>query len=735
MAAEVYSNEIRVDLKDTATPKMSMLERRVQQQLKTVERYNSTPMRMTMTVVDRATRVIDSVTSRALRMARTGISIPLRIITSPVRALWNAATGLPGMLGLGLGGYGAARGGVMSPLGMADELTRANLGFETMLGSAAKAQDFMAQVQQFAIDTPFQTEGLIKDANLLLALKWDADQVIPSIQAIGDAMSAMGGSEAQIENVIVQLGQMRMKGRVSAEEMTTLAENNINAWQYVADSMGLSVQQVRALSEAGKLQAEPAIAAIIKGMDKAFGGSMARNANKTAGGLWSQIWDMLKINTVTRWGQGIQSVVIPALKEINDWLGANKETVKGWGDALEGMARGGASWVIQKMQDLKGIVDRLSSSPAFRNADFFGKIRIAWDEIIGRSFETWWSGEGEAQVTAMAFRMGTALGGIAGGVLSGLFGLAQQPAFSQGQFGRRQQMLMDEAGANQWAKQTANPFVEAGSIAGVAFFDAFLNAFDAGKLADKAAQTLKDRAPGLLNLYMSNLPKPLGDADLNPLSALTAYGGFKVLQQVANTIPGRETLAGWLGRLPGQGSRAAEQAMADATQKVAAAERAAAALDPIKGGPVLNGNTADLAGYGKALSSEVSVGTRALAWFGRMTTFLRGIGRNNEFGAVLEYYDTHLPEMRAMVDEELRYQAEHRVGSGRMGDLKRLEYSDSPSSPVAVAVNVDAPVSVFPQRLTPDAIREVIEQAKDELGRALEEQFANMPVLAEGSQP
>lgn len=162
--------------------------------------------------------------------------------------------------------------------------------FTTLLKSGEKAQSFLAELRDFAASTPFEFPELADSAKRLLAMGFAAEDIIPMMTSIGDAVGALGGGQAEIDRVTMALGQMRAKGKVSAEEMMQLAELGIPAWQMLADAMGLSTAEVMKLAEQGKITADQAIPALINGMNQAFGGSMQAQA-MTFNGLLSTLKD------------------------------------------------------------------------------------------------------------------------------------------------------------------------------------------------------------------------------------------------------------------------------------------------------------------------------------------------------------------------------------------------------------------------------------------------------------
>ncbi|HHY49318.1 MAG TPA: tape measure protein, partial [Alphaproteobacteria bacterium] len=221
----------------------------------------------------------------------------------------DRASGALGNVGHTLGGLGGIAGSIVGVLGGAG-VALAGLGaagvamnadfeqtfqaFSTLLGSADQATAFLDELRAFSASTPFEFPELAGAARKLLAFGFAAEDIVPMMTNIGDAVGALGGGQAEIDRVTMALGQMRAKGKVSAEEMMQLAELGVPAWQMLADSMGLSVAQVMDLASKGQLAADQAIPALLSGMQQTFGGAMQQQAT-TFNGLLSTLADNAKL--------------------------------------------------------------------------------------------------------------------------------------------------------------------------------------------------------------------------------------------------------------------------------------------------------------------------------------------------------------------------------------------------------------------------------------------------------
>lgn len=202
---------------------------------------------------------------------------------------WGARVARAGAMGaIGLGVAGVAAGVVGLKYDQLRE--QATIAFTTMLGTGARAQRFLAQLQQFANRTPFTFSGLIVQTERLKAMGIAARDVIPLMKDIGDAAAALGTGEEGIQRITTAIGQMHQKGMVQAEEMRQLAEAGVPAWDALAKSLGTNVAGAMKLVQLRLVDSDKAIDAIRKRIEHDFGGMMRQQAH-TLAGLWSTIKD------------------------------------------------------------------------------------------------------------------------------------------------------------------------------------------------------------------------------------------------------------------------------------------------------------------------------------------------------------------------------------------------------------------------------------------------------------
>lgn len=193
-----------------------------------------------------------------------------------------------------LGGIGAG----LAALGVASVKAGASLqstktAFTNMLGSAEKAQDFLGKMQDFAAKTPFEFSQVSQAAQKFIAFGFSAEQVIPTLTAVGDAAAGVGLGAEGINRITLALGQMAAKSKVQAGEMMQLTETGIPAWKMLADQIGVSVPEAMSMVPKGTIDAATGITALVSGMEQSFGGMMDQQS-QTISGTWSTLMDGLE---------------------------------------------------------------------------------------------------------------------------------------------------------------------------------------------------------------------------------------------------------------------------------------------------------------------------------------------------------------------------------------------------------------------------------------------------------
>ena len=87
---------------------------------------------------------------------------------------------------------GGLKNAVIGSFQLAAALEQTTVGFTTMLGSGEAAQGMLNDLRAFAAKTPVQCEDLTKAASRMIAMGTAAEDVIPTLTAVGDAAAGSG---------------------------------------------------------------------------------------------------------------------------------------------------------------------------------------------------------------------------------------------------------------------------------------------------------------------------------------------------------------------------------------------------------------------------------------------------------------------------------------------------------------------------------------------------------------
>ena len=214
-------------------------------------------------------------------------------------------------------------------IGFNAQMEQARIGFATMLGSAERAEVFLSDMAEFAAKTPFEFPELLDASKRMLAYGFAAKDIIPTLEAVGNASAAVGLGTEGINRIILALGQMRAKGKLSAEEMRQLTETGIPAWEILAEAMGKTTAEIMDMQSKGLIPADRAIKMLVEGMNKRFPNMMAQMEN-TWEGVTSTIKDVWRM-TIGAVTQNLFQGVVSWLQKVRDFAVGFYDTFQKYG--------------------------------------------------------------------------------------------------------------------------------------------------------------------------------------------------------------------------------------------------------------------------------------------------------------------------------------------------------------------------------------------------------------------
>jgi tape measure domain-containing protein len=156
------------------------------------------------------------------------------------------ATVLANMLtSLGTKAVGLAKGFVEMGISYNAQIEKYTTGFTNMLGSAEAAQQVMSQIQEDAAKTPFDVESLTKANQYLISAGENASYSRSTIMALGDAVSATGGGNDELNRMAQNLQQIANTGKATTADIKQFAYAGIDVYGILADYTGKSTAEVQ----------------------------------------------------------------------------------------------------------------------------------------------------------------------------------------------------------------------------------------------------------------------------------------------------------------------------------------------------------------------------------------------------------------------------------------------------------------------------------------------------------
>ena len=146
-----------------------------------------------------------------------------------------------------------------------EQIEKYTTGFTNMLGSAQAAQAAMQAIQEDAARTPFDVASLTQANQLLISAGENAAYSRKVINALGDAVSATGGGNAELSRMAANLQQIANVGKAATIDIKQFAYAGINIYQILADYTGKSVQEVQKMTISYDLLSQALIAASEEG--------------------------------------------------------------------------------------------------------------------------------------------------------------------------------------------------------------------------------------------------------------------------------------------------------------------------------------------------------------------------------------------------------------------------------------------------------------------------------------
>ena len=171
------------------------------------------------------------------------------------------------------------------------QLEDLRVSFETMLGSAEKADTLIRQLIDFAAKTPFQLPQVQENAKQLLAMGIETEKILPTLKALGDVAAGVG---RPLSRIALNYGQVRTQTKLTGRELKDFTVLGVPIMGQLAKQFGVAESEIIKLTSQGKIGFSEVEKAFVSMTSKGgiFDNLMIKSST-TLTGTWSNFVDSL----------------------------------------------------------------------------------------------------------------------------------------------------------------------------------------------------------------------------------------------------------------------------------------------------------------------------------------------------------------------------------------------------------------------------------------------------------
>jgi tape measure domain-containing protein len=268
---------------------------------------------------------------------------------------------------IGSSAVSAVSNGLKGWVSDAMDTQKAMISLQNTMKFKGSGQEFdyvSKSMQNLAKDTNANTEDTIKLSTTFIGLGDTAKSAVGKTEALVKANQAFGGTGEQLKGVVQAYGQMSASGKVTAENINQLTDNNTalgSALKSTVMEMNPALKQYGSFagaSEKGAISVEMLDKAMQK-LGKAGGGGVT-----TIGDAWDSFNETLSL------------ALLPTLDALTPIISGLIDKMSGWGES----AGKTITNVIKYFQDLFQKLQENAATLAFLEA--WDNMKSAFDSIV-----------------------------------------------------------------------------------------------------------------------------------------------------------------------------------------------------------------------------------------------------------------------------------------------------------------------------------------------------------------
>ena len=421
MAREVFVIDIPVNVKDntdpgisSATKKVTAFDKANEKTKKRLDEMNKTKWKVAVEAVDKVTSVISKIGKSVKGVAGKAWSFTVSAIdkvTQPVKKMISVLGDLLGVssaVSTVLAGL-TVKNALQASADMARMQAQLKVSAGNMGIDEAGIDAIIKKAEAMQKTTMYTDEAMVGSAAELATYFDDVEAITRMMDVVADYAAGMSGGVELSTNEIVDYTTNLAKMTTGAyDAMTKKGFEVTDAQKKILDS-GTDMEKVAVIESIIKENWE--------GMAEAMANTPTGYLTKMKN-AWDQIsgtiGDKLTPGFTSLYKMiyskmpGIEKILVRIADAAGTWVEDFVPTLSEWMDAA-----------LDKVNAFADRASEVFSSDEFKNADFFGKIKISWHKLIAEPFSAWWDSTGRAWFADKAGRVGESIGtGLTTGLLA-----------------------------------------------------------------------------------------------------------------------------------------------------------------------------------------------------------------------------------------------------------------------------------------------------------------------------
>jgi len=172
-------------------------------------------------------------------------------------------------------------------------LEQAKIALEVFLGSEEKALEKQKELIKFASETPFQVLGIQETAGQLLGAGIEADKLIPTLNALGNAAK---GDSAIFQRLVLNLAQVKTQGKLTGRDLRDFLVGQVPLTKLLAKGLNTTEAAIASMTSKGQISfADVEKAFFDASKEGGFFFDLMKKQSKTLTGRFSNLMDAITV--------------------------------------------------------------------------------------------------------------------------------------------------------------------------------------------------------------------------------------------------------------------------------------------------------------------------------------------------------------------------------------------------------------------------------------------------------